>query len=85
MVKTLSNSNSKQTLKSFINYSSLGLEMGLCVAIGIAFGWFLDSRFGTYPYLMVVFMFFGLGAAMKAVFRVWKRAQKEEDERDELK
>lgn len=85
MVRALSDNNSRQTLRSFINYSSLGLEMGLCVAIGIAFGWFLDSRFGTYPYLMVVFMFFGLAAAMKAVLRVFRKAQREEDERDHSK
>jgi ATP synthase protein I len=85
MVMTLSDDN-KGVFKSFLSYSSLGLEMGLSVAIGIAMGYFLDKYFKTYPYLTVIFMFFGIGAAMKAVFRVWKKAQREEeDERNNLK
>jgi ATP synthase protein I len=82
MYMTLSD-NTKQVAKSFLSYSSVGLEMGLSVAIGIAIGYFLDYYFKTYPYLTVVFMFFGIGAAGKAVYRVWRKLQREErDERN---
>jgi ATP synthase protein I len=76
--------DTRQVAKSLLSYSSIGLEMGLSVAIGIAIGYFLDSYFRTYPYLTVIFMFFGIGAAAKTVYRVWKKMQREErDERDD--
>ncbi len=70
--------NNRHAARSFLAYSSLGLEMGIAVAIGLVIGYFLDSHFKTYPYLTVIFMFFGIGAAMKAVYRVWKKAEREE-------
>jgi ATP synthase protein I len=84
----MSVSDSKRdVVRSLISYSSLGLEMGLSVAIGLGMGYFLDSYFKTYPYLTIVFMFFGIGASMKALYMAWKKAEKEErkeeqDERD---
>ena len=73
----------KDVVRSLISYSSLGLEMGLSVAIGLGIGYFLDSYFKTYPYLTIVFMFFGIAASMKALFTAWKKAQREEqDERN---
>jgi len=35
--------NKNSIVRSLISYSSLGLEMGLSVAIGIGMGYFLDS------------------------------------------
>jgi len=55
-------------------YASLGLEMGLCVAIGAGIGWFLDSRLGTKPWLLLVFLLFGIAAAFKAVIDAARRA-----------
>ena len=73
----------KDVVRSLISYSSLGLEMGLSVAIGLGMGYFLDSYFKTYPYLTVVFMFFGIGAAMKALYRAFKAAQREEQKEEQ--
>ncbi|HOV90555.1 MAG TPA: AtpZ/AtpI family protein [Syntrophorhabdaceae bacterium] len=69
----------KDTIKSLIDYSSLGLEMGLSVAIGIAIGYFLDKFFKTYPYLTIIFMFFGIGAAFKTIIVLIKKMQKEDE------
>jgi len=69
-------------MKSLINYSSLGLEMGLCVAIGIGMGHYLDRYFKTSPYLTIIFMLLGVVAAMKAVFTLLKKVVKE-NERDQ--
>ncbi len=81
MVMTLLNSK-KEVVRSMLSYSSLGLEMGLCVAIGIAMGYFLDRYFETYPYLSIVFMIFGVLAAFKAIFVLMKKIEKE-NERDQ--
>ncbi|MCX5804234.1 MAG: AtpZ/AtpI family protein [Proteobacteria bacterium] len=74
----------KDVVRSLISYSSLGLEMGLSVAIGVAIGYFLDSYFKTYPYLTVIFMIFGIVAALKTIYTLLKRV-KRENERDNNK
>ncbi|MCX8110409.1 MAG: AtpZ/AtpI family protein [Syntrophorhabdaceae bacterium] len=74
----------RDTFKSLIDYSSLGLEMGLSVAIGIVIGYFLDRFFKTYPYLTIIFTFFGIGAAFKTIIILIKKMQKE-DERNNNK
>lgn len=74
----------KAIIKSLLNYSTIGLEMGLSVAIGIVIGYFLDSYFKSYPYLTIIFIFFGIAAAFKTVFVLLRKIQKE-DERAEDK
>jgi len=83
MIMSVSDSK-KDVVRSLISYSSLGLEMGLSVAIGVAIGYFLDSYFKTYPYLTVIFMIFGIIAALKTIYTLLKRV-KRENERDNNK
>lgn len=78
MVKSLSE-DKREVVKSLISYSSLGLEMGLCVAIGIAIGYFLDRYFMTSPYLTIIFMIFGVIAAMKTIYQLMKKLEKENE------
>lgn len=78
MVKSLSE-DKREIVKSLISYSSLGLEMGLCVAIGIAIGYFLDRYFMTSPYLTIIFMIFGIIAAMKTIYQLMKKLEKENE------
>jgi ATP synthase protein I len=67
--------------RSLLSYSSLGIEMGLCVVIGLGIGYYLDKYFTTYPYLTFIFMFFGIAAAFRAVYSAYKQL-KRDDERD---
>jgi ATP synthase protein I len=83
MVKSLSE-DKREVFKSLLSYSSLGLEMGLCVAIGIGIGYFLDKYFQTSPYLTIIFMIFGVIAAMKTIYQLMKKIEKE-NERDKNK
>ena len=78
MVKSLSD-DKRDLVKSLISYSSLGLEMGLCVAIGIAIGYFLDRYFMTSPYLTIIFMIFGIVAAIKSIYQLMKKLEKENE------
>ncbi|MCX5813802.1 MAG: AtpZ/AtpI family protein [Proteobacteria bacterium] len=73
--------NKNNVVRSLISFSSLGLEMGLSVAIGIGMGYFLDSYFKTSPYLTILFMLFGIVAAFKTIYMLLKKVKKE-DERD---
>ncbi len=68
-----------------MGYSSLGLEMGLCVAIGIGIGYFLDRFFHTSPYLTIIFMIFGIIAAMRTIYQLLEKKIEKENERDKDK
>jgi ATP synthase protein I len=75
-------SSKREAFASFLAYGSLGLEMGLCVAIGLGMGYYLDRYFGTAPILTLVFLIFGLVAGMRALYRVWKKAERESDNQE---
>jgi F0F1-type ATP synthase assembly protein I len=59
-----------------LSASSAGLELGIAVAIGALFGHWLDTEYGTTPWLMLVFLVFGLIAGFRGLFRAIKRAEK---------
>ncbi|MCX5806597.1 MAG: AtpZ/AtpI family protein [Proteobacteria bacterium] len=71
--------NNKDVVRSLISFSSLGLEMGLSVAIGIGIGYFLDFYFKTSPYLTIIFMLFGVAAAFKTIFMLLKKVKRENE------
>ena len=52
---------------------SLVVEMVAGVAAGALLGWLLDSWLGTEPWLLVVFIFVGMGAGLLNAYR---RAQR---------
>jgi len=62
-----------------LKLSSLGLEMGAAVVIGLLIGIWLDGRFGTDPWLMLLFLFFGFVAAGKGVIRAIRKGVFEEE------
>ncbi len=72
----------KYQMRSLLSYSSLGLEMGVSLAIGIALGFFLDKVFKTYPYLTVIFAIFGIVSGFRTVYRLAKRMEREDEGRD---
>ncbi|CAN98147.1 MULTISPECIES: AtpZ/AtpI family protein [Sorangium] len=75
----------KQDWKAVGSYGTVGLEVVLCMLVGLFIGRWLDGKLGTDPYLSVLWFFFGLGAAGKAVFRAWKEMQAvaEREEREQ--
>ena len=78
----MAGSGKKETFASLLGYSTLGLEMGVSLAIGLAMGYFLDSYFTTKPLLTVIFMLFGIIAGMKRLYTIWKKIEKDEADRD---
>jgi len=47
----------------------LSVEMVLGLVVGGGIGWFLDGLLGTAPWLMIVFLFLGIGAGLLNVMR----------------
>jgi ATP synthase protein I len=66
-----------------LKLSGLGLEMGASVVIGLLIGIYLDRKFGTYPWLTLLFMCFGFVAAARALIKAVKKGSFLEGEREE--
>jgi len=60
-----------------LSASSAGLELGIAVAIGALFGRWLDTECGTEPWLMLLFIVFGLIAGFRGLLRAIARAEKQ--------
>ncbi len=59
-----------------LSASSAGLELGVAVAIGALFGRWLDTELDTAPWLMLVFLLFGVVAGFRGMLRAVARAEK---------
>lgn len=59
-----------------LSASSIGLEFGLSVVIGLLGGRWLDQRLGTTPWLMMLLLVLGLVAGFRNVLRAVQRADR---------
>jgi len=71
-----------EDLREGMTVGAVGLEMGASVAIGYAVGFYLDKWLGTAPWMQIIWIGFGLGAAAKAVYQAYVRAKKIGEESD---
>lgn len=62
---------------SALSASSIGLELGISVLIGLLCGKWLDQRFGTSPWLLLLLLVLGLVAGFRNVLRAVKRVERE--------
>jgi ATP synthase protein I len=62
--------------------SMMGIHLVSGVLVGMGMGYYLDKFFGTKPWLMLLFLVFGIVAGYKNMFREMKRIQKKEAEAD---
>jgi ATP synthase protein I len=60
-----------------LSASSVGLELGLSVVIGVLVGMWLDGRLGTTPWMMLLWLGFGFAAGFRGVLRAVRRADRE--------
>lgn len=61
-----------------LSHTSVGLEMGIAVILGLFFGRWLDGELGTEPWLMILFVIFGFAAGFKGIFRMLRETDKAE-------
>ena len=59
--------------------SIVGLVLVISTAIGYLFGSWLDRKFGTEPWLMLLFTLMGIAAGFIEMFRIVLQISKEED------
>jgi ATP synthase protein I len=72
----------REMYSAFMTYGTLGIEMGLSLAIGLGIGYVLDHRLNTSPIFTILFMIFGLVAGLKRLYALWKRIEKENERND---
>lgn len=53
--------------------SSVGLEMGVATGIGWGLGYWLDGKYGTGPWLMLVGLLFGVAAGFNGLIRTTRQ------------
>lgn len=69
----------KEIISSLLTYGTLGIEMGVSLAIGLGIGYYLDRYFGTSPILTLIFMVFGIVAGMRRVYTLWKKMERDDE------
>ena len=78
----LLNREQREQLKQLGSMSTIGLEIGLSVAVGVLGGQWLDGKLGTAPWLQWIGFALGLAAAGMSLYRFVRRAQKTMEEDD---
>jgi ATP synthase protein I len=80
MILTPLGDDKGRLFRQIASYSTLGLEMGLSVAVGAGIGYYLDKWLKTEPWLLIIFLVFGVVAGFRSLYRALKRLQKEDSE-----
>lgn len=62
-------------IKELIYYSSLGLQVAFSIFIGLFFGLWLDSKFGTAPIFLFIFLGFGIAAGFRNILLAVKKSK----------
>ena len=68
----------RNLLREGYRLSAVGIEIALCVVLGLGGGMWLDRHFGTFPWLMLLLGAAGIGAAIKVVLRLIKHTNLDE-------
>ena len=58
----------KKLIRTLGHLSTIGLAMGISIGIGALVGHYLDEKFGTEPWLFLVFLGFGIVAAFRSLY-----------------
>ena len=65
----------KKLFKTLGYLSTVGLSMAIAIGIGAVIGFYLDKKFGTDPWLFFVFVGFGIAAAFRNLYLMYKKAK----------
>jgi len=65
----------KKLFRTLSYLSTIGMAMALSIALGALIGYYLDNKFGTEPWLFFVFLCFGIAAAFRNLYIMYKKIQ----------
>ena len=56
-------------VKKVAEVSSLGLVLPSSIVIGLCMGYFLDKLLGTHPWMLIIFLLFGIASGFYSLIR----------------
>lgn len=65
-----------RTLRQLAYYSSIGLSMALAIFIGLAVGVYLDRKWGSSPWMTLIFLVLGIAAGYKNLGLAIRKSRK---------
>lgn len=71
-----------EDFRRFGELSTVALTLPSSIAVGLFMGYFLDKWLGTRPWLLLIFLLFGIASGLLSLFRGLKkleRAAREEE------
>jgi F0F1-type ATP synthase assembly protein I len=63
----------KKMIRTLGYVSTVGLSMAISIGIGALVGHYLDKKFGTAPWLLLIFLGFGVAAAFRNLYIMYKK------------
>ena len=66
----------KKLIRTLGYLSTVGLSMAFAIAIGAGIGYYVDKKLGTSPWLFFVFLGFGIAAAFRNLYIMYKKSKK---------
>ena len=63
----------KKIIRTLGTVSTVGLAMAISIGIGALVGLYLDKKFGTAPWLLLIFLGFGVAAAFRNLYIMYKK------------
>lgn len=64
--------------RRYLRFSSMGIELGLSVMAGLIGGQWLDKKFGTTPWLLLVGLLLGMAAGFRSMWRALRALKQTE-------
>jgi len=69
--------NNRELYKNLYDASTIGMSFVFSILIGAVLGYFLDKKFpSTHPWLLLLFLFFGIVAAFRNLYIGTKKINK---------
>jgi ATP synthase protein I len=67
---------SRKSWRELAFYSSIGLSVALSIFIGLAIGLYIDKRYNTSPWFMLIFLCLGIVAGYRNIGLAIKKSRK---------
>lgn len=68
----------RRYIRQLVRASAVGFSVAFAIFIGVGIGFWLDTALGSWPWLTIIFMIFGIVAGFRNYYRFAKRQQDEE-------
>jgi len=65
-----------KAIRELSYFASLGLSVALAIFIGLFAGWWLDKKFDTQPWLLLIGLALGIAAGFSNIYRAGQKGKK---------